>query len=154
VLNTLNLKPIALTESETKFAVSFPGKIGKFSSGRALVQFRWITKPTRKLHPASDCFKGSGYVVRPLPLLADEKGAFWSRIQCKKGSHQLIIRERIFDNYGQAWTDVSSWYWSATLGKSKGPWWAVTIVEGYVPIHAQPLISSDTMDKIDTRSHM
>ncbi|MCI0665355.1 MAG: hypothetical protein L0220_30200 [Acidobacteria bacterium] len=27
------------------------------------------------------------------------------------------------------WTDVSSWYWSAMLGRSCGPWWVVTIAE-------------------------
>jgi hypothetical protein len=25
--------------------------------------------------------------------------------------------------------DASSWYWAALLGKSSGPWWAVTTIE-------------------------
>ena len=29
----------------------------------------------------------------------------------------------------QSWTDVSSWYWQALLGKTHGPWWAVTVTE-------------------------
>ena len=154
IMVTENMKPIAMSESEAKFATTFPGKIAIFSNGRALIQIRWITKPTRKLHPASDCFKGNGYRVKPLPLMSDESGAFWGRIQCKKGSDRLIVRERIFDNYGQAWTDVSSWYWSAAFGRSKGPWWAVTIVEGYIPSHPRTLLKSKIVHRIDTRSHL
>ena len=38
------------------------------------------------------------------------------------------VCERIFDHDGNAWTDVSAWYWAATMGQSAGPWWAVTRV--------------------------
>jgi hypothetical protein len=27
------------------------------------------------------------------------------------------------------WTDVSSWYWQATMSKTSGGWWAVTVAE-------------------------
>ena len=28
---------------------------------------------------------------------------------------------------GRSFADVSSWYWSAVTGRSRGPWWARTI---------------------------
>ena len=146
IMDTRDLKHIELSKAESHFAETFPGKIAKFSNGQQLIQVRWITKPTRKLHPASDCFKGIGYRVRPLPLLVDKRGAIWSRIQCEKGSDQFIVRERIFDNLGQAWTDASSWYWNAVFGRSYGPWWALTIVEGNVLNQCKPQVCSGSLD--------
>jgi hypothetical protein len=42
----------------------------------------------------------------------------------------LHVIELITDPAGHSWSDPSSWYWSAAMRKSKGPWWAVTVVEG------------------------
>jgi hypothetical protein len=153
-IDTHDFQPIALSKTEAKFALSFPGRIAKFSNGQQTIQVRWITKPTRKLHPASDCFKGIGYRVRPLSLLVDKSGAIWSRIQCVKGSSRLVVRERIFDNHGQAWTDVSSWYWNAVCGRSNGPWWSVTIVEGHVPGQSLINVRRGSLDKIDSRRYL
>ena len=30
---------------------------------------------------------------------------------------------------GGSFCDVSAWYWAASLGRTRGPWWAVTVVE-------------------------
>jgi len=37
------------------------------------------------------------------------------------------------DGRGGHWTDVSAWYWSALLGSSEGPWWALTVAENAQP---------------------
>src|SRR5688500_6271051 len=63
-----SLRVLPLSEIEQRFALSFPGRIGRFSDGQRELIVRWISTPTRKLHPAADCFKGSGYSVKPLPL--------------------------------------------------------------------------------------
>jgi hypothetical protein len=45
----------------------------------------------------------------------------------------LRVLERIYSSSenqtGQDWTDVSTWYWQALLGKTGGPWWSVTVTE-------------------------
>jgi len=67
------LTPLPLTELEQRFGNDFPGKIGRFSDGRREIIIRWVTEATGKLHPASDCFQGIGYSVKPLPLRRDDK---------------------------------------------------------------------------------
>ncbi len=71
------LTPIALNEMETSFASDFPGRIARFSDGERELIIRWVTEPTRKLHPSSDCFQGLGYIVKPLAAHRDEHGALW-----------------------------------------------------------------------------
>jgi hypothetical protein len=50
-------------------------------------------------------------------------------LHAERGAERLRIRERIIDAGGATWTDISSWYWAALLGRSRGPWWAVTVIE-------------------------
>ena len=44
-------------------------------------------------------------------------------------AQQLRVCERIESAAGESHTDASSWFWSATLGSSSGPWRAITVVE-------------------------
>jgi hypothetical protein len=122
------LTPLPLTELEQRFNSYFPGKIARFNDGKREFVFRWVTEATRKLHPASDCFQGLGYSVKPLPIHRDEKGSLWSSFAATKGNERLRVYERIHDDSGQTWTDVSAWYWSA-LRHGDGGWWAITIAE-------------------------
>jgi hypothetical protein len=39
------------------------------------------------------------------------------------------VCERIVDAHDQGFVDASSWYWAALLGRSSGPWRAMTRVE-------------------------
>ena len=39
------------------------------------------------------------------------------------------MREAITDGTASRWTDVSQWYWEALLGRTQGPWWAITVAE-------------------------
>ena len=124
-----NLKRLPLTLKEERFYQNFPGYTAKLSDGNTLYIFRWLVQPTRQLHPASDCFKGMGYQIKPLPLAVDKKKHLWGRFQATYQQEQFEVTERIYTHSGQSWSDVSSWYWATLLGQTKGPWWAVTIIK-------------------------
>lgn len=120
------LTPLALTAQETAWQDGFPGRVGRFSDGRQEIILRWVTQETRKLHASSDCFKANGYRIEPLPLKRDEQG-LWSRFIARRGETRLEVAERIEATDGAQWSDVSAWYWAALLGRTQGPWWAVTV---------------------------
>ena len=40
------------------------------------------------------------------------------------------VCERIVDHEGQAFTDVSAWYWAAIFNQSRGPWLVTTVASG------------------------
>jgi hypothetical protein len=124
-----SLTPLPLTGLEQKFAENFPGRIGRFSDGQREIIIRWVTHETRKLHPAADCFRGSGYEVQPLPMKLTKAGERWGHFRAKRQAISMLVDERIFNQQGQQWTDVSAWYWSAAWSQSIGPWWAVTIAQ-------------------------
>jgi exosortase/archaeosortase family protein len=121
------LRELPLGAVERRFAADFPGRIGRFSDGEREIIIRWVAIETRRLHPASDCFRGVGYSIAPRPLHVDPEGSRWGTFLAIRGSQRLEVRERIYDGTGHQWTDVSSWYWAATTGRSLGPWWAVTV---------------------------
>ena len=121
------LTALPMTELEQRFMSDFPGRIGRFTDGEREIVIRWVTEATRKLHPASDCFQGLGYSVKPLALHRDDNGSLWSSFAASKANARLRVYERIHSESGESWTDVSSWYWAA-LGED-GPWWAITVAE-------------------------
>jgi hypothetical protein len=121
------LRELPLGPVEQRFAADFPGRIGRFSDGEREIVMRWVGDETRKLHPASDCFRGSGYSIAPQPLTVAADASRWGTFVATRGHDRLQIRERIHDASGHEWTDVSAWYWAATTQRSQGPWWAVTV---------------------------
>jgi len=123
------LTGLPLTALEQRFAENFPGRIARFSDGQREIIVRWVTHETRKLHPAADCFRGSGYEVQTLPMKLAKADERWGRFRAKKQDISLLVDERIFNQQGQQWTYVSAWYWSAVWSQSTGPWWAVTIAQ-------------------------
>jgi hypothetical protein len=124
-----SLKLQELSEREQRFAADFPGKIAKFSDGQRTIIMRWVTRETRKLHPAADCFRGAGNRVENLLAGLDSQQSLWGRFNAVKGNESFQVSERISDDQGNGWADVSAWYWTALLRKSTGPWWAITIVD-------------------------
>lgn len=122
------LTPLPLTAIETRFQDSFPGRVGRFTDGEREIILRWVASGTRKLHPATDCFKADAYTLVTMPL-AEHGGERWSSFVATKGATRLLVRERITDSAGQQWSDASAWYWAVQLGQSRGPWWAVTIAQ-------------------------
>jgi hypothetical protein len=124
------LKPLPPSSREERFAAEFPGRIARFSDGRREIIIRWVERETRALHPASDCFKGLGYSIKPLPARVDADGHRWGGFEARRGDEALRVFERVYDSANQqSWSDVSSWYWHAITGRSSGGWWAVTAAE-------------------------
>lgn len=122
------LRDLGLSERERFFLEDFPGQIGRFTDGNREIVIRRVTEPTRKLHPANDCFRAVGYTTTPLPLKIGADQKRWSCFSAIKANESLRVCERIEDTLGGEWTDVSSWYWAA-IWKSEGEWWAYTVAE-------------------------
>ena len=120
-----SLTPLPLSRIEERFAQDFPGRVARFSDGDGEVILRWVAQGTRRLHPASDCFRANGYEVSPQPIkvVGTER---WSSFIATRGTQQFEVRERVYDAYGGQWSDASAWYWAVQLGQTRGPWWAVT----------------------------
>jgi len=114
---------------EQRAARSFPGRIGRFTDGNRQIILRWVNRPSRSLHPADVCFRGLGYRVVPGSLERDAAGALWSAFSAIRGQERLAVKTLIHDNHGRTWQDVSAWFWDAALGRSSGPWWALTVVD-------------------------
>lgn len=124
----IKIKQLPLSERERYFLEDFPGDIGRFSDGRREIIIRYVREATRKLHPAGDCFRAIGYSTKPLPLKIGNDGERWSCFSAARADEKLRVCERIYDDAGNEWTDVSAWYWTA-LNKPAGGWWAVTVAE-------------------------
>ncbi len=124
------LRPLALSAVEQRFAAHFPGAIARFSAGEQVVTLRHVTRPTRKLHPAADCYRGLGYRIQAMHLEQRSDGAGLQRCFVASG-HGVDLRvcEYIEDVAGQSFSDNSAWYWSALSGGSTGPWRAVSTAE-------------------------
>ncbi|MGD9835533.1 MAG: hypothetical protein AB7U92_22515 [Piscinibacter sp.] len=127
------LRPLATSEVEQRFAARFPGAIARFSDGQRVLVLRRVHEPTRMLHPAADCFRGLGYRIEQARLEHDAQQRLWRCFAAEAGDGaRLRVCERIeplAGGDGEAFVDPSSWFWAAVLGRSKGPWQAVTVVE-------------------------
>lgn len=124
------LEPLGLSASELAFAANFPGSIARFAAGDREVVVRYVTEATRRLHPAADCLRATGYEVFSTGPVVDERGRLWASSTARKGDRTWRVRERIVDDgTGQVFTDASSWWWAAVLERSVGPCWAWTVLE-------------------------
>jgi len=126
------LRPLALSDVEQRFADQFPGVIGRFTDGQRSIVLRFVVAPTRMLHQASDCYRGLGYSVlsigleqEPTPTV-NAPPKLWRCFIAEKNGQRVRVCERIVDAAGQTFTDTSAWYWSAVMGRSIGPWRAIT----------------------------
>lgn len=129
------LQPLAMSAVEQRFAAQFPGRIARFAlADDSELVLREVTRPTRMLHPAADCWRGIGWRVQTARLVRDDEATLWRCFEATRGDGAQAARvrvcERIVDAQGQAFTDTSAWFWAASLGHSRGPWQAVTRVEG------------------------
>lgn len=123
------LRPVALTVRQAELAAGFPGEIKVFLAGHQTVIYRCITQATRQLHPAADCYRAGGYEIKYLPAYTDHQGLRWGACEASRGAERMQIHERIFDNRDHSWTDVSTWYWAALMGRTTGPWWSIVTVD-------------------------
>lgn len=120
------LRPLALSAVEQRFASHFPGRITRLTDGEQLLVLRDVSTPTRMLHPATDCYRGLGYHIEQARLERDAEALLWRCFVAERGGVKTRVCERIVDANGASFTDTSSWYWAAQLGRSRGPWLAVT----------------------------
>ena len=123
------LQPLPLTPREALFVRGFPGRVGRFHDGRREIIVRWVSAPTRLLHPAADCFKGVGYAITPLPARRTADGHVMSCFRATRGTEAMTACELIRGADGEHWPDVPAWYWSALLGASPAPWWSYVVAE-------------------------
>ena len=127
------LRPLALSEVELRFANNFPGHVARMTDGKQVLVLRTVARPTRMLHPATDCYRGLGYRIRNEQLEVQADQARWrcfvaERATGSAGTNRAVrVCERIEDAQGQGYTDTSSWYWASVAGQSTGPWKAMTV---------------------------
>lgn len=123
------LHPVAATAEDRILARRFPGQVARFSDGRRQIVLRRLDSATRRLHPASDCYRAAGYEISPAPMrLVAGRGPAACFI-ARRGGRAFLACEQVRDGRGRSWPDVSSWYWAALLGTSNGPWLASLTVE-------------------------
>ncbi len=121
------LRPLALSEVEQRFARRFPGTLARLTDGRQVLVLRAVHRPTRMLHPAADCYRGLGYRVTGEQLQLDPESRLWRCFDALRDGRRLRVCERIEGSGGDSFTDASAWYWAALLGRSQGPWQALTV---------------------------
>jgi hypothetical protein len=118
------LTPLPLSARESQFAQDFPGRVARFSDGTRELVLRFTTAPTRRLHPAADCFRGAGFTVAPQPMQRNADGLTMSCFRATRAGEALDVCEQVRDEQGNSWPDAGAWYWHALLGGG-GPWWSV-----------------------------
>jgi hypothetical protein len=123
------LMPVPLTIRDAGFAQGFPGRVARFTDGRRAYVVRWTDGPTRRLHPASDCFKAIGYAVEPLPMSRRPDGRTMSCFAATRPGEALTVCEQLRSPDGRTWPDVSSWYWAALADRKTRSWWSWVTVE-------------------------
>lgn len=121
------LRPLALGAVEARFAAQFPGRIERLTDEESVLVWREVRTPTRMLHPAVDCYRGLGYAIAEARLERDREARLWRCFVAERDGRRLRVCERIEDARGLAFTDTSSWFWAAQLGRSSGPWQAITV---------------------------
>lgn len=121
------LTELSLSERERTFLAGFPGRVARFTDGDREIVMRRVSEPTRRLHPAEDCYRGLGYATSQVRIVSDREQSQWRCFTATRGTDALDVCEQFQDNHGQRWTDVSAWYWAGILGQSAGPWLATTV---------------------------
>ena len=104
--------------------------MARLTDGRQIVVLRQVHQPTRMLHPAADCYRGLGYRIEAERLersTVAEDAPVQRCFTARKHGVALRVCEQIEDARGQRFADTSAWYWAAVMGKSEGPWRAVTV---------------------------
>ena len=123
------LEPLPLSKMESSFAASFPGAIAHFQWGDEQVILRHVDRATRKLHSSATCLKAAGFQIAD-QINAKHHGGAWLEYKATRGNEILRVREQIRSRQHpeDIWTDVSQWFWHATIHPNDGPWLAVTVL--------------------------
>jgi hypothetical protein len=121
------LTELPLTPREAAFSRDFPGRIARFTDGEREIVLRWIAAPTRRLHPAADCFRGLGYRIETRPMRLASGGAPMSCFRAYGRTDTYDVCEQMTSTSGRTWPDVSSWYWHALWSDRGATWWSLVI---------------------------
>ena len=124
------LTAMRIDDAERKLIGRFPGALARFSDGERELLMRWVTRPTRQLHPAEDCYRGWGFEVSASEVRAGHDGSRWRCFTATRSGgpdQSREVCEQVRDVEGGFFTDVSSWYWASTLGRSRGPWLSIIV---------------------------
>lgn len=127
--NGMPLTQVPLDPRDAAFTADFPGHVGRFSDGRREIVIRWVTSATRKLHPASDCFRGLGYSITPVPMRRNSAGKAMSCFEARGRGGALRVCEHLEGSAGKTWPDVGAWYWDAAFDRSAQGWWSYVVAE-------------------------
>jgi hypothetical protein len=123
------LTELPLTPREAGFTQDFPGRVGRFSDGEREIIIRWVGAPTRLLHSAADCFRGSGYAITPIAARKGRDGRTMGCFRATLRGASMTVCEVIRDERGGSWSDVSAWYWDGMLRSSPPPWWSFVVAQ-------------------------
>jgi hypothetical protein len=130
MLDGVALVELPLSEVEQRFARSFPGQIGRFEWGGREVIMRRTDRPTRRMHPATDCLRAAGFETHAEPLFRDADSGLWGCSTARKNGRRWRVLERYMNRDGKLLaTDASAWFWQAMAQPDEGPWTAVTVIE-------------------------
>lgn len=123
------LRPLAPADVDLRFAARFPGALARLTDGERQFVMRRVAEPTRMLHPAADCYRASGYRIDAIRVERDADARDWRCFEALRDGTRVRVCERITDAAGRDFTDTSGWFWAALLGRSQGPWLAVTTAQ-------------------------
>ena len=123
-----SMKQGELTDAERRFAAGV--QMGRFHQDGCDWLVRWIRDASRRVHPAEECYRATGWRVQPrlsqVSAVSDTRlpaqPRNWGCFAARRGAETVEVCQTIIDENGRSWSDVGSWWWSATFGKSKGPW--------------------------------
>ena len=104
-----------------------PEKVERFSDGRREWTVRRIAEASRRLHPAEECYRATGWQVRPLPLRISGP-LRWGCFEATRAADRAEVCQTIVDSAGRSWSDGGSWWWSTLLGRQRGPWRGIVMV--------------------------
>ena len=124
----LELTPVEAREEDRGFELSYDGRFARFQAGEHHVLLWWIARPSRRVHSIRDCYRGLGYAIRPEGETKVLDGRPWGTFLAERAGERLRVYERVEDADGRVFTNVSAWYWSTLLGRSRTPTWACALV--------------------------
>jgi hypothetical protein len=113
-----------------------PEQVERFNDGRHEWTVRRIAEPSRRVHPAEECYRATGWQVRPLPMRiapVRDTGVLsgplrWGCFEATRAAERAEVCQTIVDSGGRSWSDSGSWWWSTLLGRNQGPWLGVVMV--------------------------
>jgi hypothetical protein len=123
-----------LSDTERRFAAG--DRLGRFQQDGRRWLVRSIEDASRRVHPAEECYRATGWRIGPRPAQLSSGGGTeplarplkWGCFSARRGAEAVEVCQTTTDESGRSWSDVGSWWWSAAFGKSKGPWLGVVRV--------------------------